>query len=151
MNKLQKGFSLIELMIVVAIIAILAVIALPAYSNYVARSEVTRAVAEVGSLTKAAEDCIVRGITEIGTDAGQCENLDAANTGPISGLFSSAASITLGGTAEITATLDGQVSPAISGAAVSYARDDDGKWTCTITGGASGWKSSFVPSGCTEG
>jgi len=57
-SKIQKGFTLIELMIVVAIIGILAAVALPAYQDYTARSKVTEVNLQVGSCKGAVSEFI---------------------------------------------------------------------------------------------
>src|SRR5690554_6162708 len=68
-NHAQKGFTLIELMIVVAIIGILAAIAIPQYQDYIARSQVTRVVGEISALKTSAEEQLMRGEKPSDADA----------------------------------------------------------------------------------
>ncbi len=55
--KLQKGFSLIELMVVLAIVAILASVALPSYRDYVVRSNIPEATSTLSTLRVRMEQC----------------------------------------------------------------------------------------------
>lgn len=68
-KQAQKGFTLIELMIVVAIIGILAAVALPAYQDYTVKAKVSNAVSSIGSLKTAVAMCVQEtgGLTECDT------------------------------------------------------------------------------------
>ena len=83
MNNVQKGFTLIELMIVVAIIGILAAIAIPAYQDYTIRSKVTECINAAGVCkTSVAEYYQTKGAFPTNITEAGCSDVGTANCDP---------------------------------------------------------------------
>lgn len=163
-QSMQKGFTLIELMIVVAIIGILSAIAIPQYQNYIARTQVSRVMSESGSLKTSVETCILDGKVVLGQAANQCQlGATGSNLLRSSDTIQDGASAAPGNTgvpqvtmpqeasgstaanpkALIVSTFGNSAAAAIRGKVVVWDRSDSGTWICGTDVDV-----KYRPSGC---
>ena len=144
MKKAQQGFTLIELMIVVAIIGILAAIALPAYQDYTIRTKVSEGMVLAGEAKVA--------VAETAASLGGVANVTAANSGftfPAAGTdYVSTIAVAAGGA--ITVTMGGtdgtgaSVEPIMVLTPTQANPEDPITWACTTTAGLD----KHVPANC---
>ena len=146
MNRNSKGFTLIELMIVIAIIGVLASIAVPQYQNYIARSQLGRVMSETGAIRMVVESCISHSQFIVGLGAGQCDpsmsgsNLmaDASQVGLVLPAGTGVPILTADLRTDpvtITATFGNGASALLQSGpeTLTWSRDASGSWTCTTT------------------
>ena len=157
MKAIQKGFSLIELMIVIAILGILAVIALPAYQDYTARAQVSEAIL----LMEGQKSAVVEYYADKGKWPTSNTEAGIATNKSIQGKY--VEQVDVGGDGVITATMkSADVNKEIAGKTVSLTphattagattgatatANGSFTWTCT-TGKTSGVATKFLPSSC---
>ncbi|MES2365494.1 MAG: pilin [Pseudomonadota bacterium] len=145
MKSMQKGFTLIELMIVVAIIGILAAIAIPAYQDYITRAKVT----EVINLADACKTSVAEYFQSNGTLP-----TNLTQSGCSSNATQYVASLNVSATGDIEVAPSAALITSMGGAGTKFvlhptviAADKPLTWTCNAAAGTD-FTAKYLPSNC---
>jgi type IV pilus assembly protein PilA len=147
----QSGFTLIELMIVVAIIGILAAVALPAYQDYTARAQITGALSEISVVKKSVEE---KYSSSSGVTAADATAMTGASLNELKllGLQSAAsercsgylATVLVSGAAQVECTMNGGTE--VQAKKIQWNRGTDARWSCVVD-----VDSRIAPKSCPSG
>lgn len=157
-TSVQKGFTLIELMIVIAIIGVLAAIAFPMYQDYVVKAQVQRVHYELSSTRTVIDSLLANGIlpTMEPSEDGQTINgtlheyigIDQNNVA--SNLVYTASLQKSGQNFQsLTATFGKNAYTGIQGVQIIMSRDNQGYWSCEIDPDGKQWSKRYTPTACT--
>lgn len=140
----SAGFTLVELMIVVAIIGILSAITVPSYQNYVARTQVGLAVGELAVYKAAFEVQLGAGGTVSNSGIGYAPSKHTTGTASVD-----IATLNPDNSGQLQVTMGGKAHPNLTGLVLRFERDSKGRWECVIDNTAApAWKAAYLPSGC---
>jgi type IV pilus assembly protein PilA len=152
MKQLQKGFTLIELMIVVAIIGILAAVALPAYQDYTVRAKMSEVILAMSACRTSITEVYQTGGTPPNANSWGCES--GVSSKYVQGLNTNANGIVTATIQQISADVNGKavtLAPMI-GNAIANSTNDMGKgltgWRCGSSTDGTNLNSKYLPGSC---
>jgi type IV pilus assembly protein PilA len=143
-NTQQNGFTLIELMIVIAIIGVLAAIAIPAYQNYVIRSQIAEAAVLI--------DGVKSQVTDVFADEGTLASMNSGSNGipaatDVKGKYTASVQVASG---KIIATMGNDANSKVQGKTLVLSpitSTGSISWTCQATAGTT-LNAEYLPKVC---